>query len=255
MQGQTELINLFWTGGWDSTFRLLQLIIVFRKRVQPYYIIDTTRKSVQNEKQAINRIRELLFKKYPFSESLLLPLKISSLTDIKLNEKITKAYKRIFKKDKIGIQYEWLSQFCNEHDISNLEICFEKSIYPEDNIIFRVFGTIVKIEDECGYHYKLDDKKMSTDTQLMFSKFKLVTCENTKLEMLEISKKEGFLEIMEQSWFCHTPTRNNKPCGKCLPCIRVYREGLGWRLPFAAKLRYHYWPILRLVAKNMHMKL
>ena len=59
MQDQTEPINLFWTGGWDSTFRLLQLIIVFRKRVQPYYIIDTTRKSVQNEKQAINKIREL----------------------------------------------------------------------------------------------------------------------------------------------------------------------------------------------------
>ena len=53
MHDQTEPINLFWTGGWDSTFRLLQLIIVFRKRVQPYYIIDTTRKSVQNEKQAM----------------------------------------------------------------------------------------------------------------------------------------------------------------------------------------------------------
>jgi hypothetical protein len=253
MQDQTEPINLFWTGGWDSTFRLLQLIIVFRKRVQPYYIIDTTRKSVQNEKQAINKIRELLFKKYPFSESLLLPLKISSLTDIKLNEEITKAYKRIFKKDKIGIQYEWLSRFCNEHDLSSLEICYEKSIHPEDNIVFRVFGAIVKIEDECGYHYVIDEKNKKVDAQILFGKFKLISSDTTKQEMLEISKKEDFFEILEQTWFCHTPTRNNKPCGKCVPCIRVYREGLGWRLPFMAKLRYQVWPILYFISKKSNI--
>jgi len=253
MYDQTEPINLFWTGGWDSTFRLLQLIIVFRKRVQPYYIIDTTRKSVQNEKQAINKIRESLFEKYPFSKSLLLPLKTSLLTDIKLNEEITKAYNRIIEKDKIGIQYEWLSRFCNEHNLSNLEVCYEKSIYPDDNIIFRVFGAIVKIEDECGYHYTIEKNNKKVDAQILFGKFKLISVDTTKLEMLEICKKEGFYEILEQSWFCHTPTRNNKSCGKCVPCIRVYREGLGWRLPIAAKLRYHLWPTFRLVGKKLRV--
>lgn len=95
---------------------------------------------------------------------------------------------------------------------------------------------------------------MSNNTQLLFSRFNLVVCENTKLEMLEISKKEGFFDILEQTWFCHTPTWNNRPCGKCLPCRRVYQEGLGWRLPFVAKLRYHSWPTLHLLAKSMHMK-
>jgi hypothetical protein len=27
-----EIINLFWTGGWDSTFRLLQIIFIEKKR-------------------------------------------------------------------------------------------------------------------------------------------------------------------------------------------------------------------------------
>jgi len=40
MQDQTEPINLFWTGGWDSTFRLIQLVFVNKKTVHPYYIID-----------------------------------------------------------------------------------------------------------------------------------------------------------------------------------------------------------------------
>ena len=255
MYDQTEPINLFWTGGWDSTFRLLQLIVVFRKRVQPYYIIDATRKSVQNEKQAINKITELLLEKYQFSKTLLLPLKTSLLIDIKLNEEITKAYKRIIEKNKIGIQYEWLSRFCNENNISNLEICNERSIHPQDNIIKRVFGQIVKIEDDCGEHYILDKKYNTSDEYLLFHNFKLVVFDTTKLEMQEIGKKEGFFEILEQSWFCHTPTKYNKPCGKCYPCRIVHREGLSWRLPFFAKLRYHIWPIFRLVAKNMHVKL
>ena len=254
MREQTEPINLFWTGGWDSTFRLLQLIIVFRKRVQPHYIIDPTRKSVQNEKQAINKITELLFEKFPFSKSLLLPLKTSLLTDIKLNKEITKGYKRIIKKDKIGIQYEWLSQYCYEYGISNMEICFETSIDSEDNIVKRIFGPIVKVEDDCGYHYILDNKYKSTDAYLLFNNFKLAVFDNTKLEMQETSKFENFFNILEHTWFCHSPRRNNRPCGKCLPCRRVYREGLGWRLPFTAKLRYHSWPTLRLAAKNLRMK-
>ena len=44
-----KIVNLLWTGGWDSTFRLCQLILVKRKNVQPYYIIDNKRKSLQKE--------------------------------------------------------------------------------------------------------------------------------------------------------------------------------------------------------------
>ena len=35
-------VKLLWTGGWDSTFRLLQLLLLYEKKVQPYYIIDPT---------------------------------------------------------------------------------------------------------------------------------------------------------------------------------------------------------------------
>ncbi len=57
-------INLFWTGGWDSTFRLLQLIIIYQKKVQPYYIIDNNRKSVQNELLRLKNIKRFLFEKF-----------------------------------------------------------------------------------------------------------------------------------------------------------------------------------------------
>lgn len=34
--------NVLWTSGWDSTFRIIQLIKEGRE-VQPYYIIDVNR--------------------------------------------------------------------------------------------------------------------------------------------------------------------------------------------------------------------
>lgn len=35
--------HLLWTGGWDSTFRVLQLLLCSRDAVQPHYIIDPER--------------------------------------------------------------------------------------------------------------------------------------------------------------------------------------------------------------------
>ena len=37
---KTEPIKLLWTGGFDSTFRILYILVVEKKHVQPYYIID-----------------------------------------------------------------------------------------------------------------------------------------------------------------------------------------------------------------------
>ena len=46
MRANNQPINLFWTGGMDSTFRLIQLTVVYNKVVQPYYIIDPNRNSI-----------------------------------------------------------------------------------------------------------------------------------------------------------------------------------------------------------------
>ncbi len=39
------ITHLFWTGGWDSTFRLLQLLLDEHKAVQTYYLLDSFRAS------------------------------------------------------------------------------------------------------------------------------------------------------------------------------------------------------------------
>jgi len=55
-----ERINIFWTGGWDSTFRMLQLA---EKQViiQPYYLKDN-RKSEELELNTIKILTEEILK-------------------------------------------------------------------------------------------------------------------------------------------------------------------------------------------------
>ena len=38
--------KVLWTGGWDSTFRVLYLVLVEKCQVQTYYIIDPFRWSL-----------------------------------------------------------------------------------------------------------------------------------------------------------------------------------------------------------------
>ena len=46
---------LLWTGGWDSTFRLLSLLLREQREVQPYYILDSLhfRPAVPAEREAM----------------------------------------------------------------------------------------------------------------------------------------------------------------------------------------------------------
>ncbi len=44
--------NVLWTGGWDSTFRVLELVIMKKEMVQPHYILDEDRASTQKELHA-----------------------------------------------------------------------------------------------------------------------------------------------------------------------------------------------------------
>ena len=56
--------SLLWTGGWDSTYRLLELLLVHGGTVQPYYLIDTHRRSLRLELRTMRRIKSLLFEQH-----------------------------------------------------------------------------------------------------------------------------------------------------------------------------------------------
>lgn len=61
-----QIINLLWTGGWDSSFRLLDALLIKKMAVKTYYIIDYTRPSFAQEIKTINIIKHTINKQYTF---------------------------------------------------------------------------------------------------------------------------------------------------------------------------------------------
>ena len=234
-QSDRSLVNLFWTGGWDSTFRLIQLIFLQEKRVQPFYIIDENRLSTGNEIRAMKIIKEKLFEKYPKTKSLLLPTIFKEVFDISPNQELINNYNKILEHNFIGLQYEWLARFCSETGIQGIEICVEK-----DSRAYKALKAFV-FQSGAGkdLYYTLDERYHNTDEYELFRFFIFPVFDLTKLEMQTIARNEGFEDFLELTWFCHTPTDYARPCGVCNPCVAVIEDGLGWRIPLSSRMRYY----------------
>jgi hypothetical protein len=68
-------VRLLWTRGWDSTFRLLAALLIERRAVRPFYMVDGLRHrpGVPEERQAMRRIRQLIAHWHPEAAPHLLP--------------------------------------------------------------------------------------------------------------------------------------------------------------------------------------
>jgi 7-cyano-7-deazaguanine synthase in queuosine biosynthesis len=248
---ENNIIKIFWSGGWDSTFRILQLVLIKKIQVQPYYIVDSERKSMLNELEAMQKIKVEIENKFPEESKNLLPTNFFALFSIEKNKVISDSHAAIQKKQRMGIQYEWLARFCAQQKISEMEISLELRTKYSDNIVINASGKhLVEEEKIQGKVFKISDKARGTDIHNLFGYMIFPVIDLTKTQMFVFSQKQGFSEILAKSWFCHTPTKNNSPCGKCQPCRSVVTEGLSWRLNRRAKIRYYIWPVLRKVAKT-----
>lgn len=88
-------IDIFWTGGLDCTFGVLEPIFVEKRILQPYYIIDSSRSSTLFELRSIEKIKAQLTPCVPFGTDLLLPLKLLLKTEIQPNEEITHSHENL----------------------------------------------------------------------------------------------------------------------------------------------------------------
>jgi len=222
-----RIINLLWTGGWDSTFRLLYLLLVERKLVQPYYIIDTKRESTPVEIKTMRRIREKIFEKFPRAKELLAEIIFKNRNDIKENKKFAKMQKELSKKNRIGTQYVWLASFSEQEKIDELELCV-------DGYAPGVVNSVLKPEVVGeGHECRLADKVKNKNVELFrLFRFPLVV-DYWKGKAGDFSRRQGVDDIMELTWFCHHP-KDGKPCRKCYPCEQVKKAGLEYRFEMRA---------------------
>ena len=225
-----DAVKLLWSGGWDSTFRLLQLLLIEKKVVKPYYLIDPHRESFAVEINTMREIKNKLFERFPETQDRLLPTYICEIYDVKENPAITKHFQAIQEKYAFGAQYEWLAKFADEHKLYNIEMSWEqrRHLPAKREIILPVV-----------YPSKHPDVKIDPDIYEIFKFYTFPVSNIYKKDMMHIAKKSGFYDLMQLTWSCHRPTWRRRPCGLCVPCRDVMETKMGHRLPFISKVKYY----------------
>ena len=225
-----KTVEIFWTGGYDSTFRICQLSRM-NVIIQPYYLSDK-RQSEDNELGAIKIITDKL-RNNKETKAVLMDIIYLSKDDRKKDESIKQAYKRLYKQDFMGSQYEWLGVFALEHK------GIEMSIHKDDKSIELIskHGRLKTEKGDEGGYYVLDHENSEEDCVTVFGNLHFPLASYTKLEMKEEYEKMGLGDIIDDTWFCFSPI-NGKPCGKCNPCTYTIEEGMAYRFSPEALRRY-----------------
>ncbi len=201
---QSPVIRVLWTGGLDSSYRMVQLS---RRpvRVQPYYLSDNRR----SEQQELNSIAEVTkdIQNHPDTVCTILPLLTRRADDIEPDKETTRAYRRLRDATGIGSQYDWLARFAKS--IAGLELCLEKAESSKALNCILKFGAL-KLEHDISNepYYVIDTDRSNQDLIQVFGPFRYPIIDKTKLEMVEEFKRLGFEQTMHKTWFLlHTDRR------------------------------------------------
>lgn len=229
-------VNLLWTGGWDSTFRLLSLVLDEGRVVQPHYIIDVERPSTRLELATMGRIKERVVAE---AAGYILPMRVTPIYDIAPDEEITEAFHRLAQRYRLGSQYDWLARYGRQNQIDGLEL----SVHVDDRAEVFLRG---RVADGTGVWRVANSA--DEDLAAVFGPFAFPLLTLSKVQMRELARQQGYLGILEMSWFCHAPVRE-QPCGRCDPCRFSIKEGMAYRLTRGGIIRNrlpsHVWGVLR----------
>ncbi|MBO7219198.1 MAG: hypothetical protein J6V40_04400 [Clostridia bacterium] len=243
-------VEMLWTAGMDSTFRLVQLSRMNNVEVQPYYV-KGKRKSTSTEIKHMDLILDALSKKEATVATILKPI-IIELDSIIMDEKIVEAHTKFNQYMWLGMQYKYLASFAKDH--KGLEISIERD--EDREYAFQEKGMVFNpVETNIGVKYVID-KDADKNAYTIFKDFTFPISTITKKQEFEQMSEWGYEDIIKLTWFCHNPIKD-KPCGYCKPCLQCVEEGLSFRLDKAALRRNKFKWFYRIPIKinNFYNKL
>lgn len=209
-----KINHVFWTGGYDSTFRVLQLIAA-RQYVQPIYIISPNtdaagifagRRNKWRELAAMRKIRQMARKKWPWAAEHLLPTVFVIRT--KYDGEIKRAMANLMAAGhlsrRVG-QYGAMASFARYYRLV-VDECAEKGPHT-------ILGKIVR-----PY---LKNGRLSAPFPAdlaIFRQFNFPIIDWTKEDMLEWARANNCANILAATISCWYPSISGRPCGKCHMC-------------------------------------
>ncbi|MFO7857945.1 MAG: hypothetical protein R6V11_03395 [Ectothiorhodospiraceae bacterium] len=241
----SDPVNIFWTGGWDSTFRVMELLHLTDRPIQPHYVIDPRRRSSEMEIRTMERITRALIEGGFAEEERIRPLKTHRREEIPHDDAIDQAFREITRTHRVGNQYRWLAMLVKGEGLDGIELGIERgSIYP-------VVNSALTALDQ-----KLHTKTVAPNSgsvSALFGRYSLPLIERGDAELRRHATESGWDRILAHTCFCHSPLLGRYPCGTCRPCmLMIERKGEGNRVGWRGKLRY--WLVerpIRLLPKSI----
>lgn len=219
---KTQTIPILWTGGWDSTYRVLDLLYNSDTAIQPYYLIYLGRASTLHELRAINIIMDELSR---FGDRLRHPVIALADRFKYATEPYASALKQVLETHHLGSQYLCIAQFRDRSGINGLELCAETgggAWHYVNPYLKHDADNVSEIRDDAPEAMRI-----------LLGGFRYPIFHLTKRDMENRAREGGFLDILEHTWFCHNP-KDGQPCGECNPCHCTIEQGLGRRIPVDA---------------------
>lgn len=222
-------VPLFWTGGYDSTYRLCELLLIEKREVQPIYIsanIDndpgesTCRHNHIQEKAAMAKIRSTILSEYPGVNSKFMPTMV--ISKVVLSETYKSAMLELYKQNLVRrptCQYGALAYIAQKLTRMNkyapAEICVENE--PTSKMHRTIYPFIFKFRIRKKATLNFIRSFNLLKGIHIFNSINFSTIYKSKSTMLDIAKKNNFENILNLTWSCWYPV-NNKPCRKCIMC-------------------------------------
>lgn len=235
---RNRIVNILWTGGLDSSYRVIELSQMEGITIQPYYIVDPVRSSLKYEMNAIKKISEII-RNHNRTKSILLDVKLIYIEDIKPNQTITSAFNRLHDKYIIGHQYDLIARYAEQYGI-RFEMSLEKSDRSKAMNCILTETTLESFIDMEYSVFRINPQKSTADGCAIYSHIDLPSTlwSMTKVEEIEKLSQMGHKETVKYTWFCHFPVFG-KPCGHCNPCRDSINEGLAFRVPKIGYILYY----------------
>lgn len=230
-------VILCWTGGWDSTFRLLQLLHDTEAKIQPLYLVDEKRGSTPREIDVMRDIRSDLEEEGPKARERLLPTDYGSYRATTMEPHHKQQWEALKTRGRVGLQYPVLASFAEQNGIHQMELSIEATTGSAN-----ILKPVVRRKDTpAGSVYVLTPGVEGAEG--LYERFAFPLLDYTKLDMKEEAERRGWMPIMRRTWFCFNPVLGF-PCGKCTPCRIARKEGMdsrvGWFGPFLSMAQQFY---------------
>ena len=235
-------VNILWTGGWDSSYRVLHLVLVEKKTVAPLYFKSPWRNSTPFELTAIEAILAELAAADPAARARILPLRVFPMDDnqdprdpfIADNQALQTIVP-------LGHQYAMIARELHRLDLTGVEMCIHVGDHPESGPIgkfVRLFRNRLEPVTTHGLtRHRLIGPADHDATARIFSRLLFPLHNVTKLQTRALARDHGFAPLLRHTWFCYHP-RSGKPCGACVPCRQTIADGFGGRIGPTGHLRH-----------------